>query len=167
MPPKQNLAPSLVIRPQNASQGHTLGFRSIVFKVSMMFSCFLMGVNFAHPLSPSSLKGLCVIFQRCPARSELWDLRAKRLFEADRQQLNSTHSNYNPVTGRWVLLTWVDELSVRYIWICWTTAGFGAAPSWQSIVSPLWTGGILQSQDKHCFPADFYCGSGNSSTWFL
>lgn len=166
MPPKQNSAPPLVIRSQNASQGHTLGFKSIVFKVSMMFSCFLMGADFAPPLSPSSLKGPCLIFQKCPACSELWDLRAKRHFEADRQQLNSTHSNYNPVTGEFIHLGgWTFFES--YLKLL-NYSRIEGSPTWQNIISPLWTGGILQSQGRQCcFPADFYCGSGNSSTLFL
>lgn len=87
MPPKQNLAPPLVIHHQNTSQGHTPGFRSIVFKFSRMF-CFIC----RHHLSKVLVSYSRVVL--------LWDLGAKRHFEVDRQQLNSTYSNYKPVTGR-------------------------------------------------------------------
>lgn len=54
---KQTSAPPLAIHPQNASQGRTLGFRSIAFKVSTTFTRFLTGANLAHPLPLSYLKG--------------------------------------------------------------------------------------------------------------
>lgn len=57
MPSKHTSAPPLVIHPQNASQGHALGLKSIAFKVSTMFSRLLTGANLARLLPLSSLKG--------------------------------------------------------------------------------------------------------------